>query len=67
MQYFLLAAGHAAGLSVATHSCEKVAVAGLACDARQALSRFPVTFERRGYETILSGLPPHVMDAIGRS
>eukprot|EP00974_Lingulodinium_polyedra_P109315 10575794-Lingulodinium_polyedra.AAC.1 len=34
MQYFLLAAGHAAGLSVATHSCENKT-------ARSALARFP--------------------------
>eukprot|EP00974_Lingulodinium_polyedra_P112487 10882753-Lingulodinium_polyedra.AAC.1 len=41
MQYFLLAAGHAAGLAVATHSCVKVAVARISEAAREACSRFP--------------------------
>eukprot|EP00974_Lingulodinium_polyedra_P040796 3919470-Lingulodinium_polyedra.AAC.1 len=66
MQYFLLAAGHAAGLSVSTHRCERIVGTSVAPAALAALRRFPITTTWRGQEMVIEGLPPHVMDAIGR-
>eukprot|EP00974_Lingulodinium_polyedra_P075820 7343797-Lingulodinium_polyedra.AAC.1 len=66
MQYCLLAAGLAAGLAVATHTCVKMTATPISDPAREAFSRFPVSITRTGQETLIAGLPPHVMDAIGR-
>eukprot|EP00974_Lingulodinium_polyedra_P089581 8686029-Lingulodinium_polyedra.AAC.1 len=39
MQYFLLAVGHAAGLSVSTHRCERVVGTAIAPEVLAALRR----------------------------
>ena len=42
MRYVLLAAGHAAGLRVATHPCEEVSATYVDEKAASALARLPV-------------------------
>eukprot|EP00974_Lingulodinium_polyedra_P013446 1301488-Lingulodinium_polyedra.AAC.1 len=46
MQFIVLAAGHAASLAVATHSCACVVVSRVAVQALEALGRCPVRIAR---------------------
>eukprot|EP00974_Lingulodinium_polyedra_P099019 9596573-Lingulodinium_polyedra.AAC.1 len=66
MQFFLLAAGHAAGLAVSTHRCETVWATGVLPAALIALSRLPVTIARQSAQLQIAGLPPHIVEAIGQ-
>ena len=65
-QFFLVIAGGAAGLLIGVHTCAFTVVRGMHPAARRALRRIRVTEEWHGEECVLTGMPPHVVDAVAR-
>lgn len=66
-QYFLLAAGLAAGLRIAAHTCVYLAAAWVHPAARRVLRALPLQWISGPQGTIIKGLPPHLIDRIARA
>eukprot|EP00974_Lingulodinium_polyedra_P089111 8639562-Lingulodinium_polyedra.AAC.1 len=67
LHYFLLAAGHAANLSVKTHRCVLLVAAAAHPAVDRALDTFPMVNTRTPTSWTRAGLPPQTLDAIGQT
>ena len=66
-QYFLLAAGMAAGLRIAAHACVFLEAVWIHPAARRTLRTLPLQWIETPQGTRIKGLPPHLIDRIARS
>ena len=65
LHFFLLAAGHAAGLRIATHDCVQLTALEVDPLAVAALATLGVECQRRAGRVRFRGLPAHLVDKIG--
>ena len=65
-QFFLLAAGLAAGLRVAAHTCEALIVRNIAPGVARACRALPAQWTRDGSWTTIRGIPAHIIDKVAR-
>ena len=66
-QYFLLAAGLAAGLRIAAHTCVYLEAECLHPAARRTLRTLPLQWIEIPHGIRIKGLPPHLIDHIVRA
>ena len=65
-QLFLLAAGQAAGLRVAAHTCEHITARSIVPGVARALRALPAQWSVQGDWTSIRGLPVHIVDRVAR-
>ena len=65
-QYFLLAAGQAAGLRIAAHTCESLIVRSIAPGVARACQTLPAQWTVQGCWTTIRGIPAHIIDRVAR-
>ena len=65
-QFFLLAAGSAAGLRIAAGTCAFIEARGIRPEVQRALQALPAKWSQEDGWTSIRGPPPHIVERVAR-